>query len=232
MKVEVCLTPELIHQHELEGKTAVVVDIFRATSCMISGLAAGVRAIYPVSEIDECLENGKKGMITAGERGGKKIEAFDIGNSPFDYMREEFRGREISVTTTNGTLAIQKSHPAQEVLIGAFLNLKSTVSYIEDQQSNVIIVCAGWKGTPNLEDTLYAGGFIEHLQGFEIEGDSALLAKALFQNHQKNLLEVARSSSHAQRLSGFGITRDIEHCLTMNTYDLVAKMDGKKIIRI
>ena len=71
-RVELCLTPDLIDQHDLKGKTAVVVDIFRATSCMITGLNEGATAIYPVSTVEECLALGKRGMLTAGERGGIK----------------------------------------------------------------------------------------------------------------------------------------------------------------
>ena len=70
LTIEVCLTPKLINQHFLEGKIAVVVDIFRATSCMITALAENVKAIYPVSTVAACLGLGTQGMLTAGERGG------------------------------------------------------------------------------------------------------------------------------------------------------------------
>ena len=66
LTIEVCLTPKLINQHLLEGKVAVVVDIFRATSCMITALVENVKAIYPVSTVEECLSLGTQGMLTAG----------------------------------------------------------------------------------------------------------------------------------------------------------------------
>ena len=74
LTIEVCLTPKLINQHLLEGKIAVVVDIFRATSCMITALVENVKAIYPVSTVEACLSLGTQGMLTAGERGGIKIK--------------------------------------------------------------------------------------------------------------------------------------------------------------
>ena len=90
-KIEVCLTPELIHQHELKGKIVVVVDIFRATSCIVTGLASGVESIKPVGSIEDTLVLGEQGYIMAGERDGKKVDGFDMGNSPFEYMEKERR---------------------------------------------------------------------------------------------------------------------------------------------
>ena len=100
--IEVCLSPELIHQHELEGKVVVVVDIFRATSCIVTGLAHGVPAIKPVAEVDEAFKFQKEGFLAAGERGGQKVEGFDLGNSPFEYMEDRMKGQKVVISTTNG----------------------------------------------------------------------------------------------------------------------------------
>ncbi len=232
--IEVCLTPDLIIQHELSDKIVVVVDIFRATSCIVSGLSTGIAEIYPVGTIEECLENGDNGMITAGERGGQKVSEFDIGNSPFDYMRKEFKGRQLSVTTTNGTKAINESKGANEIILGAFLNLSSTASYLEKQQKDLVIHCAGWKGTPNLEDTIFAGALIEILKNknFTIVNDSALIALNLYQLHKYDLLKAACQSSHAKRLSGFGVRNDIEFCLKIDEFDSVIKLQENKLVAI
>lgn len=221
-KIEVCLTPELIHQYSLEGKIAVVVDIFRATSCMVTGLAHGVEAIYPVGTVDECFALGAKGMVTAGERGGHKIEGFVIGNSPFEYMKEEFKGQSIAVSTTNGTKTILASLTAKEILIGAFLNMSALISYLSDSHRDVVVHCAGWKGTVNLEDTLFAGALIEELKDtYAPEGDPAMLAHGLYDSNRNDLLSIAKVSSHARRLESFGIERDIAFCLNQSLYSIV-----------
>lgn len=232
MTVEVCLTPELIHQHDLNDKIVVVVDIFRATSCMVAGISYGVSAIYPVSEVEECLKNGKKGMITAGERGGRKIAGFDIGNSPFDYMNPDFKGKEICVTTTNGTVAIEKAKGAIQVFIGAFLNLSATSEHLNTLDRDILILCAGWKGTPNLEDTLYAGALISKLRNIELSGDSSLLAIALYDLNRNNLPAAAKKSSHAQRLADFGIEPDIEYCMKTDLYSDIIALSGDKVVKI
>jgi 2-phosphosulfolactate phosphatase len=97
--------------------------------------------------------------VTSGERDGKKVEGFDKGNSPFEYIGEEVRGLKLAFTTTNGTQAIEKAKGAKEVIIGSFLNLTSVVRYLLLGENNVLIVCAGWKGRVNLEDTLFAVAF-------------------------------------------------------------------------
>ena len=231
MKVEVCLTPALIEQHDLNGKIAVVVDIFRATSCMVTGLSCDVSAIYPVATVDECLALGAKGMIMAGERGGQKIEAFDIGNSPFDYQSALVKDRDVAVSTTNGTLAISKSGDADEVLIGAFLNMAATVKYIKEKDQDITVHCAGWKGTPNLEDTLYAGALIHELGEVEMINDSAFIALSLYHQHKDDLEGAGKASAHAKRLAGFGITEDISFCMQQDVYDTVIYQEGEKLIK-
>lgn len=231
--VEVCLTPELIHQHELKGKIAVVVDIFRATSCLVSGLSNGVAMIRPVATVDEAFELGAQGYIMAGERGGEKVEGFDIGNSPFEYLDEDLIGRKIVTSTTNGTLAISKSAEADEIIIGAFLNLKSTADYLNKSGKDVVIHCAGWKGTVNIEDTLYAGALIAALsETHEMTGDSAFLASELYLKNQDDLLAIAKKSGHADRLAGFGVTKDIEFCVQKDEFDSVIALDGEHLVRI
>lgn len=230
MKIEVCLTPELIHQVDLKGKIAVVVDIFRATSCMVTGLSNEVSAIYPVATVEECLSLGTKGMLMAGERGGIKIPEFDLGNSPFEYLDPKVSGRNVAVSTTNGTLAISKSEEADEVLVGAFLNLKATTEYLEKAGKSVLIHCAGWKGSVNLEDTLYAGALIDQFQNPSLQDDASFLAHSIFKKHKKDLLGAARQSAHARRLTGFGVEKDIEFCLEHNIYSTVIRQEGDHLV--
>ncbi len=221
-KVEVCLTPELIHQFDLKSKIVVVVDIFRATSCMVSGIASGVKAIYPVATVEECFANGQKGMTTAGERGGIKVEGFDIGNSPFEYMSPALVGKEVSVSTTNGTKTILASLGASQILIGAFLNLSDTAEYLKKENKDVIIHCAGWQGTVNIEDTLYAGALSDAIsETHEISGDPALLSLQLYLANNTDLMPIAHASSHAQRLSGFGAKEDLAYCMGLSKYNIV-----------
>ncbi len=230
--IEVCLSPELIHQHSLEGKTVVVVDIFRATSCIVTGVANGATAIRPVAEVEECKQLGKEGYLMAGEREGIKVPDFDLGNSPFDYDEKIVSGKKVAISTTNGSQAIVKSKAANEIIIGAFLNLEAVSEYLLQVKSDVVIHCSGWKGRVNLEDTLFAGALIDECaEEMNTIGDSALVAHQLYIANHENLYGIAKQSSHAERLSGFGIEQDLEFCMTENEYQVVPKLvDGELVI--
>lgn len=230
-QVEVCLTPELIHQFNLSNKIVVAVDIFRATSCMVTGMAHGVKAIYPVATVEECLEKGtKEGMITAGERGGQKLEEFTIGNSPYEYMQDEFKNKSIVVTTTNGTRTILASLAADQILIGAFLNLRAVANHLVSSRKDVVIHCAGWKGTVNIEDTLFAGALIEEIMAtHKITGDPALMAHQLYKANSHDLMTISKESSHAKRLSTFGIGKDIEFCMNQSLYSVLPEFKEGKL---
>ncbi|EIM76918.1 2-phosphosulfolactate phosphatase [Nitritalea halalkaliphila LW7] len=117
--VSICLTPALRELYEVSGRIVVVVDIFRASSTMVAALCEGVDHIIPVADQEECRALGAKGYLTAGERNGHIIPGFDLGNSPLAFQQEAFKGQKLSMTTTNGTLAIEKFREgARELLIG------------------------------------------------------------------------------------------------------------------
>ncbi|MBL3656523.1 2-phosphosulfolactate phosphatase [Fulvivirga sediminis] len=220
--IDVCLSPELIHLFDLKGKLVVIVDILRATSCMTTGMAHGVKAIRPFADQAACREMKKQNYFLAGERNGIKVEDFDLGNSPFDYMQEEVKGNKVAVTTTNGTVAIEKSAEADEIVIGSFLNITAVAEYLKNQDKDVIVFCAGWKGKVNLEDSLFAGALVAKLKDdFESACDAPLFAQAAFEYTEASLLEAVKNSSHAKRLNGMNIHEDIEFCMKLDEYKVV-----------
>ncbi|WMN07603.1 2-phosphosulfolactate phosphatase [Marivirga arenosa] len=228
--IDVCLTPELLHQYNLENKIVVVVDILRATSCMVSGFSNGVTEIIPVSTLEECKALQEKGYLAAAERNGSKAEGFDLGNSPFEYLDSKMKGEKVAVTTTNGTLAINKSLAAKEILIGAFLNLNALVEYLKNKEEDIIILCAGWKGKFNLEDTLFAGALAHQLkEDFQFACDAPLAAEAMYLTAKKDMMNYMRDSSHAKRLSKLNVVKDIEFCVQESIYDIIPYLDGKSL---
>jgi len=230
--LDICLSPELLHLFNPKGKIVVVTDILRATSCMVTGLANGVHSIIPVDTLDKCRKLGlKKGYITAAERDGKKAEGFDIGNSPFSYMEDAVKGKTVVVTTTNGTRAISEASDAKEIIIGSFLNLDAIASYLSIKQKDVIVVCAGWKGHVNMEDTLFAGALAHILNGdFTSKQDATDMAIHLWNLAKDDLEGFLSNCSHARRLQNLDITDDIAFCLTLNKYQVVPVMKGESLV--
>lgn len=224
--IDVCLSPELMHLYKPEDRTVVVVDILRATSCMVTAFAHGVQSITPFANAEECKAMKKKGFITSGERDGKKVEGFDKGNSPFEYMGEDIREKKIAFTTTNGTQAIEKAKGANRIIIGSFLNLSSVVKYLLFGENSVLIVCAGWKGKVNLEDTLFAGAIVEKLKNhIEPDCDAPLAAQHLYNQAKDDMVGFLSNSSHVKRLNRLNIHKDIEYCLTADQYQVIPRME-------
>jgi 2-phosphosulfolactate phosphatase len=229
--VEVCLTPDLVKTYGVENKIVVVVDILRATSVMTTALAHGITSITPVATVEECRALKELGYLAAAERDGKTVEGFDFGNSPFTYMDKNLAGKKLAVTTTNGTLAITRSVNAEEVVIGSFLNISAVANYLMSRECDVMILCAGWKGMVNLEDTIFAGALVEMLgKSFDSENDSAIAALALYKMAQNDMMDFLKNSSHAKRLKGLSIIKDIDYCLQRDAYDIIPVLKEGELI--
>lgn len=230
-KIDVCLSPDMMHLYSVPDRTVVVVDILRATSCMTTAFAHGIASITPFSNLEDCLALKSKGYFTAGERDGKKVDGFDFGNSPFEYMDEKLRTKKIAFTTTNGTLAIAKSDGAREIVIGSFLNLSAVAKHLARGTNDVLILCAGWKGKVNLEDTLFAGALIELLKDqIEPECDAALAAQHLYNLAKTDMVDFLKNASHVKRLNRLNIERDIAFCLTPDQYAVVPYLRNRELI--
>ncbi len=223
--IDVCLSPELMHLYDVRDRTVVVVDILRATSCMVTAFAHGVESITPVANLEQCRKMKTQGYVISGERDGKKVDGFDKGNSPFEYLNDQVKGLKLAFTTTNGTQAIEKSKEAKEVIIGAFLNLNTVAKYLLLGENNALIVCAGWKGRVNLEDTLFAGALVERLKEYlGPDCDAPLAAQHLYNLAKGDMVSFLNASSHVRRLNKLNIHDDIKFCVTPDQYKILPKL--------
>ncbi len=230
--LEICLTPDAVSFIDLTGKITVIVDIFRATSTIVAGLASGVTHVIPVADIADALHYKTQDYVTAGERNGEKVEGFDIGNSPFEHMAQEFK--KIVMTTTNGTQAIEAvKNTAEQVIIGSFLNLRAVTNYLKSQNKDVVIVCAGWKGRFNAEDALFAGALALKLKGdFWWEGDETLFTSHSYTSVKKNLSKILKHSSHYKRLAKKGVSDDMDFCLQIDKFKNVPVLEGDLLVNL
>lgn len=221
-KIDVCLSPDLVHLYDLTDTAVVVVDIFRATSCMVTAFAHGASEILPVEDIDFCLSQKNNGYLISAERNGITPEGFDFDNSPFSYQVEKVKNAKICVTTTNGTVALRRAEKAPLLMVGAFLNVSMVVKALKAWKGNALVLCAGWKGKPNLEDTLFAGCVIDELHGqYIVADDAALMAWQNYNIASKDLQTAVKNSSHVNRLLKLGIEKDIAFCLEKDKYSVL-----------
>jgi 2-phosphosulfolactate phosphatase len=230
--IDVCFTPALFHLYDASESIVVVIDVLRATSSMCVAFQNGVRCIVPVATVEESKAYRDKGFLVGAERKGEMVEGFDLGNSPFSYMDPKVRDRDIALTTTNGTQAIQIAKNAYQIAIGSFLNLDALCNWLQTQNHNVILLCSGWKNSFNFEDTLFAGAVVQKLlpqYSLNNHRDSALAAMHLYDLAKDDLYGFLEKSSHRKRLEKLQIEEDITFCLTPNQTDVVPVMVGDAI---
>ena len=230
MQVETILSPLLFSQvQDIESKVVVVIDILRATSTITTILENEAAAVIPVREESIAREYKEKGFLVGGERGGETIEGFDFGNSPFHYGNEVVAGKDIVLTTTNGTKCIEMSADAHQVIVGSFLNLEAVIKHLVATQKDVVLFCAGWKDRVNLEDSLYAGAVAEGLKDANYD-DPSLLSIDAYKAAQADLFAALQHSNHFQRLASKGVTKDIAYCCKRDTTDIVGVLKDGKIV--
>lgn len=169
MNIEILPTAQAARNYDFQGKTAVVIDVFRATSVITTALNAGASAVIPVATVDEAFSRadslGRSEVLLCGERNADPIPGFDMGNSPQLYVPERVARKTIILTTTNGTLAIDAARSADKVLVASMLNYRHVAALlVTDAVADVVIVCSGTDGVPALEDSLCAAMLCATLQ--------------------------------------------------------------------
>jgi len=231
MKFDVISTAGEIKEERLIGKTAIVLDILRATSTIVTALACGCREVTPVETVAEALSVSQQRpeVILGGERESLIIPGFHFGNSPLEYVKEKVGGKVVVLTTTNGTKAIRRAAAGSgQVFIGSLLNAKAVAREALNTGRDTVLICAGTRGEFSLEDTAAAGIIIKELRSLGgassllPSSDLAVAARRLGEVYADNPLQALYDSLHGQKLSGMGLAADLEWCARLNYYDLVA----------
>ncbi|AIY85684.1 MULTISPECIES: 2-phosphosulfolactate phosphatase family protein [unclassified Thermotoga] len=213
----------------VECRTAVVIDVLRATSTIVTALSNGASGVIPVKTIEEALKKRKEGVLICGERNAQKPKGFDLGNSPLEYRKEKISGKTIVLTTTNGTQVIEKIR-SEEIIAASFLNLSAVVEYLKSKE-DILLVCAGTNGRFSLEDFLLAGAIVKRLKRNDL-GDGAHAAERYFESVENTREEIKKHSSHAKRLISLGFENDVEFCTTEDRFKTIpALVNGVFILK-
>ena len=243
MKLFIYHTPELTPTDTVPD-CAIAVDVLRATTTMATVLAAGGEAIQVFSDLDTLqlvsADWDADKRLRAGERGGAKVEGFDLGNSPLDCTEKLVKGRRLFISTTNGTRALQRGQSAPAVLAAAFVNRAAAVNYLLAKQPETVwIVGSGWEGTYSLEDTACAGAIahsvlqqanipLEELAG----NDEVVGAIALYEQWKNRLVELFHQASHGKRLLRLNCHQDLEYCAQVDILDVLPIQHELGVLKI
>ena len=235
MTIDVFFSPAVVDEPSVEGRTAVVIDVIRATSTLVEALANGARAIFPIVSTEEAVKLasslGREDTLLCGERKGLKVEGFDLGNSPSEFTAAVVEGKQIVMTTTNGTRAFVAAEGADKVIAASFMNL-AAVSEALNGVHSLVIVCSGRENRFSLDDALCAGMLIRALEeGGEEEldlNDAGRVVRDLASNYTVDV-EFLRSTAAGKALVDAGLAADLELCASQDRHTLVPEMRERRI---
>lgn len=238
MNAEVFLTYSNVSEEDVRNKTVVVIDVLRACSTIATALANGARAVMPVADMAEAgkiASNLDPDVFRlGGERDGKKIDGYDLGNSPLEYTREAVEGRDVILNTTNGTRALSQAKTAKHLVAACFLNAGRVAEFVRDVADQVTIVCAGRQNRLALEDTLCAGLILDRLWDRnepDVVTDSAHTAFTLYETDRDALSAALHGANHAERLVQQGHEEDLDYCFQIDTLSVLPYYSENRLLR-
>jgi len=238
LKIDVHFTPAEIEPAVLLEATVVVIDVVRATTSIVEALANGLRAVFPTSSTEEAVKLaaslGREDTLLGGERKGLKIEGFDFGNSPADYVAEELDGKRLVMTTTNGTPALRAAEEAARVLVCAFTNLTAVARSVTDD-SHVVVQCAGREGRFSFEDAVCAGHLLLKIRALcekPLElNDPGRAACALAERIEVST-EFLRGTAAGLDIEAIGLGDDLILCADVDRHGVVPHVQDGSITLI
>ena len=214
MHIDVAFTPV----ETAPAPLGIVVDVLRATSTIAQALAAGYERVLCCAEIEEAraLRAGLPNSLVGGERKAVRIEGFDVGASPREFL--EARAETLILTTTNGTRAIlETAKHCDDVVLGSLLNLDAITRAVNGRDT--VVACAGFQGAFALDDAYCAGRIVQLVKGSRTDAaiGSELIARAF---------PTALEAFNARTYGPPGLEEDIAFCARENVLDVVPRLVG------
>ena len=225
-----------------KAQVAIVIDVLRATTTISWALTNGADSIEVFADLELLKEKAnlwdpdKKLMLA--ERGGKKIEGFDLGNSPLSVTKDLVSGKRLFMSTTNGTKSLQKVQNVEYLFSMALTNRKAVAERVISLDiSDVLILGSGWEGSYSLEDSLAAGAFVDYLNihsnsKVNIINDELNAALALWHYWKEDILKCLKTATHGKRLTSLGnYEDDFKCCSQLDCLNIVPTQVEKGVIR-
>ncbi len=235
MKLDIIISADDIDESKIRDKIVVVIDMFRATSVIITALNNGCKEVIPYLTIEETLEDAKNFnreiYVLGGERRAVKIEGFDLSNSPLEYKEELVKNKVVMMTTTNGTRTLAKAGYAKRILIGAMINAAAVAQKLLNINEDAVIINAGTNGNFSMDDYICSGYIINEMlklsKNIELT-DIAKTANIIYESNP-DILTYVKEATHYSVMKSLELDDDIEYCIRKSIVKIVPEYDGRKI---
>jgi 2-phosphosulfolactate phosphatase len=240
MKIDVYYTPLGLTAGDLTGRAVVVIDVLRATSTIVTALAAGAKAIVPAASSEEAVRLTanleKNGIVLAGERRLLKVEGFALGNSPREMTRDAVAGKTLFLATTNGTPALLAAQGGDPVLVAAALNFSAVAERARtlfSERGDLVIICAGRDKQFALEDAYTAGRLIKAVKKGvppkKLTLNDAAQVSLDLAGQQGGWLDALGASDAARYLDEAGLGDDVKFCASPDRLSIVPVYADRRI---
>ncbi|MBC2458629.1 2-phosphosulfolactate phosphatase family protein [Clostridium beijerinckii] len=235
MKIDIIISADDIKESKIKDKIVVVIDMFRATSVIITALNNGCKEVIPYLTIEETLEEarklGREDYILGGERRAVKIDGFDLSNSPLEYTKNNVENKTVFLTTTNGTKTLTKSKSAKRILIGAMINAKAVANSLMKINEDVVIINAGTNGNFSMDDYICSGYIINEIlkddKSIELT-DIARTANIIYEENV-DIMSYVKQATHYSVMKSLELDNDIEYCVKKSIVNIVPEYKNDRI---
>lgn len=234
MKIDIIISASDIKEEKIKDKTVIIIDMLRATSVIITALNNGCNKVIPVISVDEAISiasKDKNKCILGGERNAIKIEGFDFSNSPIEYTTERVKNKTLIMTTTNGTMAINKSLKARKLLIGALINAKFAAQRALELNEDVVIINSGTAGQFSIDDFICSGYIIDCLIKRKDDiflTDIAKVSHYIYENN-KDIISFIKNANHYNVLKKLNLMDDLKYCCQKDIIQIVPEYNNGEL---
>ncbi|MBU1984725.1 2-phosphosulfolactate phosphatase [bacterium] len=228
-EIKLFISPRNITDDDLRGCTTIVVDVLRSSSTIATALLNGAREIIPVQTPAGAGElashSGRKQCLLCGEREGRKIDGFDLGNSPLEYDAERVAGRTLIFSSTNGSNAVLRARAADHVFVGGYNNFTAVAKRVLAEGKSVVVLCSGKLEQFAIEDFVCGGRFVNYfetrMRRDVVLNDGARAAALLHRHFDGSIESLLRSCNHGKFLTSLGCDEDIQYCARLDTHPVI-----------
>ena len=235
MKIDLFLSPSEIQLDKIKDRLAIIIDVLRASTSMITALSNGCQGIISVADIDQAKQLAQKfpleSVLLGGERNEKLIPGFDLSNSPFEYTSKRVNDKRIIFTSSNGSKLFNYVQEAKKTVVAGFVNVTIMSQFIIENNLDVAILCAGKNGQFGLEDAVCGGMIIDKLKNNNLAlNDGAVATHIMYQFYADDIVQMLHQTSHGTRLIEIGREEDLVLCGQIDSIEMIPILYKNEIV--
>ena len=236
-RIDLYLTPTEASRAPLDGAMVVIVDVLRSCTSIAVALSNGAAKIIPVETVEEATRLAQtldpKSRLLCGERDGKKVGGFDLGNSPRDYVKSKVERATLIFASTNASPLMAGQLDGREQRLLSYVNVGAVADAVRKGGANLAIVCAGKNGRFALEDAACAGALIRRLSDESsgiVLNDAAVMTCEYDRAHGRDPEAILARSEHGRYLVEIGFGDDLPVCAQVDSVPLVPFLKEGRIV--